>query len=205
MSVLAATPVKAGAFALAAALLLAGCGGDDAVTTEGNATASAATTSPRPNTPRSPTPTQEESVPAEESPQPTAPGDETTSAPDPDPTRPERTPPQRLTPTPDSTRTTPMTGEVPAELLDEVTADARQRAGGSRQDVQVTRAEAVTWSDGSLGCPEPGMSYTQALVNGYWVELEVAGEAFDYRLNHRGAFKLCTSPTPKPPAEPGTT
>jgi hypothetical protein len=28
------------------------------------------------------------------------------------------------------------------------------------------------WNDGSLGCPEPGMMYTQALVNGYWLIIE---------------------------------
>jgi hypothetical protein len=27
---------------------------------------------------------------------------------------------------------------------------------------EVVSAKAVTWSDGSLGCPEPGKLYTQA-------------------------------------------
>ena len=33
-------------------------------------------------------------------------------------------------------------------------------------------AAAVTWSDGSAGCPEPGMMYTQALVPGYRIVLQ---------------------------------
>jgi hypothetical protein len=36
----------------------------------------------------------------------------------------------------------------------------------------VVQAEAVTWPDGALGCPEPGIVYTQALVPGYWVVVE---------------------------------
>ena len=55
----------------------------------------------------------------------------------------------------------------------------RRRAGRCRQalrawkraDLKVLSAEAVTWSDGSLGCPEPGMMYTQALVPGYRVQI----------------------------------
>ena len=33
--------------------------------------------------------------------------------------------------------------------------------------VVLTRAEQVTWPDGSLGCPEPGRSYSQALIAGF--------------------------------------
>ncbi|HSM17345.1 MAG TPA: hypothetical protein VK845_10190 [Gemmatimonadales bacterium] len=55
----------------------------------------------------------------------------------------------------------------------------------------VLRAEAVTWQDGSLGCPEPGMAYTQALVDGYWVELMAGEETLDYRLSSEGGIKFC--------------
>lgn len=39
--------------------------------------------------------------------------------------------------------------------------------GFNADDLTVTRAESVTWSDGALGCPQPGGMYTQALVPGY--------------------------------------
>jgi hypothetical protein len=46
---------------------------------------------------------------------------------------------------------------------------ALEELGG---DARVVEARPVTWSDGALGCPEPGMMYTQALVDGYRIILE---------------------------------
>ena len=83
--------------------------------------------------------------------------------------------------------------EVPAEVLEAIVADAADRAGVEPQDVEITIAEAVTWSDGSLGCPEPGMMYTQALVPGYRVELEAAGKRYVYHASTKGSFKRCDS------------
>lgn len=47
--------------------------------------------------------------------------------------------------------------EVPSQLLEQVVAAAADRAGIEPAAVEVLTAEAVTWSDGSLGCPERGM------------------------------------------------
>ena len=60
------------------------------------------------------------------------------------------------------------------------------RAGQSpREQLVIVRAESVVWNDGSLGCPEPGMEYTQALINGYWVVIEAAGQTYDFRVDAR--------------------
>jgi hypothetical protein len=83
---------------------------------------------------------------------------------------------------------------VPDSVMRAVIADVLERTGASQDDISVTTAEAVTWNDGSLGCPEPGMSYTQALVDGYHVVLEVAGETFDYRIGSGTDPRLCESP-----------
>jgi hypothetical protein len=55
----------------------------------------------------------------------------------------------------------------------------------------VIEAAAVEWSDGSWGCPEPGMTYTQAIVNGWQVVVEAAGQTLDYRATGPGSFRLC--------------
>ncbi|MGZ8474875.1 MAG: hypothetical protein ACXWWQ_01430 [Candidatus Limnocylindria bacterium] len=89
-----------------------------------------------------------------------------------------------------------MTGEVPSDLLDEILADAAQRLGASTDDLAVTRAEAVVWNDGSLGCPVPDEMYTQALEPGYHVVIEAGAEELDYRATERGFFKLCESAGP---------
>ena len=85
----------------------------------------------------------------------------------------------------------PVTGEVPAEIMADILADAAARSGQEPEEIAVTQAAFVVWNDGSLGCPEPGMSYTMALVDGYHVILDAAGEELDYRVTAQGTFMLC--------------
>ena len=82
-------------------------------------------------------------------------------------------------------------GEVPSDLLADIKADLAGRLGIEAEAIELVQAEAVTWPDGSLGCPEPGMFYTQALVEGYRVILRAGGEEYDYRAAEQGYFKLC--------------
>jgi hypothetical protein len=87
-------------------------------------------------------------------------------------------------------------GEVPGDLLDAIVNDAAERAGIQRDEVEVLTAESVTWNDGSLGCPEPGMMYTQALVPGYRVVVEAGGEEMHFHASERGSFRFCENPKP---------
>lgn len=93
-------------------------------------------------------------------------------------------------------------GEVPAEIISNIMADiAAANDNADQGQMTVRRAEAVVFSDGSLGCPQPGEFYTMALVNGYIVEVEVNGEVYDYRVNDNGYFRLCEGGRPfVPPA-----
>lgn len=70
-------------------------------------------------------------------------------------------------------------------------ADASRRTALASSALKLARAEAVTWPDGSLGCPKPGMLYTQALVPGYRIRIQAAGRAMDYHASARGALVLC--------------
>jgi hypothetical protein len=99
------------------------------------------------------------------------------------------------TPTP-GTRTDFPTGEVPQSLFDLVLDDVLAVTGGARADVEVIKAEAVTWNDGAMGCPQPDMMYTQALVPGYQVIFSVGGKTFDYHLSDRGGYLLCENKLP---------
>lgn len=89
----------------------------------------------------------------------------------------------------------PVTGEVPEDMLAAIVADAARQTGIGEEQIEVTRAEAVTWNDGSLGCPEPDTAYTQALVDGYHVVLDVDGEPLDYRVDSAGGFRICEGPS----------
>lgn len=57
-------------------------------------------------------------------------------------------------------------------------------------------AEAVTWRDGALGCPRPGMQYTQALVDGMQVIVEAGGQQYDYRFGTGDTPRLCRPQRP---------
>lgn len=100
----------------------------------------------------------------------------------------------------------PVTGEVPPGIMEKILADLSGRTGVTGEDIQVVRAEAVVWNDGSLGCPQPGMGYIQILIQGYWVVLKVENTEFDYRVTDKGDFVLCEGGGAlpiSPPGEPG--
>ncbi len=84
-----------------------------------------------------------------------------------------------------------MSGSVPGEILQAISEDAASVTATDVSAVEVIMAKAVTWNDGSLGCPEPGKMYTQALVDGYQVVLKVADQELDYRITSGGDFRIC--------------
>ncbi|HAX24861.1 MAG TPA: hypothetical protein PLR44_11150 [Thermomicrobiales bacterium] len=59
--------------------------------------------------------------------------------------------------------------------------------------IETIRAERVTWPDGSLGCPRPGLLYTQALVRGYFIQLRAAGRDWNYHGGRGRLPRLCDS------------
>ena len=121
------------------------------------------------------------------------------------PTPPDLTQPTPVAPEPETPmppETLPPAGPVPADLFTQMAEAAAAAAGVSVAEVEVVRAESVVWNDGSLGCPEPGQMYTQALVDGYWVVLRAGGQEFDFRASQRGEFKLCPPGQGRPPLDP---
>lgn len=80
--------------------------------------------------------------------------------------------------------------QLPAERLEAIKADLRTD-GIDTAGLKVVSASAVTWNDGSLGCPEPGVAYTQALVDGMQVIVEAGGERYDYRFGKGPVPKRC--------------
>lgn len=57
-------------------------------------------------------------------------------------------------------------------------------------DVTIVSAQEKEFSDSSLGCPEPGMSYMQALTSGHQIIVEADGRRFDIRVSG-GHGKIC--------------
>lgn len=82
------------------------------------------------------------------------------------------------------------------DLIGQVRALASEEAGVEPDAFEVEVAAEVTWSDGSLGCPEPGRAYTQALVDGYWVVVTHESATFDYRAGREADFGRCIDGSP---------
>lgn len=88
----------------------------------------------------------------------------------------------------------PVTGEAPVEVLERIRADLAARTKLDTKTLKPLRDEAVTWSDGALGCPRFGELYPQLPTQGYWIVFEVGGRQYDYRVDGRGRFRLCENP-----------
>lgn len=111
------------------------------------------------------------------------------------------TPEQTVAPTtstPDSPQETPPVSDVPQSVLDQILDDASDRSGMPQEQLQIVRAEAVTWPDASLGCPEPGVMYIQVLTDGFWVEVSAGDQMLDYRGTGR-EFRFCPPGQGNPP------
>ena len=89
-------------------------------------------------------------------------------------------------------------------IVAQAIADLAARLGVPESEIAVVSHEAVMWPDGSLGCPQPGMAYTQALVEGTQTILEYEEVRYDY---HSGGGRdpfLCEGgglTVPEPPAK----
>jgi len=93
-----------------------------------------------------------------------------------------------------SSTPTPETPAPASGPVEQAKADLAKRLGVEAAQVTVVSSSEVTWPDGSLGCPEPGMNYTQALVPGSRIILESAGKQYHYHSGGSRPPFLCTNP-----------
>lgn len=80
--------------------------------------------------------------------------------------------------------------------IEQAKSDLARRLGVQAGEVKLVSSEEVTWRDGSLGCPQPGMRYTQVLINGSRIVLEAGGKRYYYHSGGRRGPFLCTNPQP---------
>jgi hypothetical protein len=121
------------------------------------------------------------------------------STPPPSTTQPPTTTPPSFSVQPSSPLSTSPRSTMPGTPVDPslpvvraAVDDLAGRLGIESDAVTVVDARAVTWPDGSLGCPQPGMLYTQVLVDGMLVILEAGGQRYEY---HGGdPLFLCEHP-----------
>lgn len=81
-----------------------------------------------------------------------------------------------------------------ANLVQQAQRDLAKRLSLPVESIELLKFEDVIWPDGSLGCPQPGMVYTQVLVEGYRILLQYGGQVYAY---HGGGDRppfLCENP-----------
>ena len=74
-------------------------------------------------------------------------------------------------------------------------ADLAQRQGIDPAQVVIAAWSPVTWNDGSIGCPQEGMGYTQVQVDGELLLLRVDTALFQYHARGGAPFAYCANPS----------
>ena len=79
--------------------------------------------------------------------------------------------------------------------------DLAARLDVDMDTISLSGATPVTWRSGALGCPKPGMSYTEALVSGIWIMMWAGNKAYRYHAITGGKPFYCPDELAEPPAE----
>ena len=88
-------------------------------------------------------------------------------------------------------------------LIDKAISDLANRLSISAVEITVLEATPVVSPDASLGCPQPGMAYTQVPEDGLLIRLQAGDQIYEY---HSGGIRdpfLCekTGKDPNPPPQ----
>ncbi len=78
--------------------------------------------------------------------------------------------------------------------INKAKADLSARLGIELDEIKLIQASNVTWPNGSLGCPQKDMSYTQALVPGVLIVLSGGSSKYQYHSGRGGDPRYCARP-----------
>jgi hypothetical protein len=104
----------------------------------------------------------------------------------------------------------PATPAIPAtadpvwhDQIAQAEQDLARRLSLDVDQIELVEVQAVVWPDGAMGCPQPGMVYTQLQQDGLLIRLRVGKVTYNYHSGgSRGPF-LCEKPAagdnPLPP------
>lgn len=82
------------------------------------------------------------------------------------------------------------------ELIERIKDDLADRLAIPVAEISLVEATQVEWSDSSLGCPEPGMSYMQVITPGYRILLQANNQTYEYHSNMNAHFVSCQDQLP---------
>jgi len=91
-------------------------------------------------------------------------------------------------------------GAMWTQQVSEAVEDLAQREGIPADTIKVREARSVDWGSSAVGCPEEGVSYTEAMVPGLWVLLEVDGVVYYYHGKNGESLFYCPTERARAPA-----
>jgi hypothetical protein len=105
-----------------------------------------------------------------------------------------------LPPQGDSTAMTPNLPTSAASGTERIIAMAKenlaQRLSIPITQINLVEIKEVEWSDSSLDCPQPGMSYLQVITPGYRILLEASETQYEYHSNRDAYVVYCDNANP---------
>lgn len=85
------------------------------------------------------------------------------------------------------------------QIADAVT-DLAARISVATDAIAVKEARSVQWGSGAMGCPKPGMNYTQAIVPGVLLLLDVNETIYHYHGREGRSLFYCPAARVRAPA-----
>jgi hypothetical protein len=89
------------------------------------------------------------------------------------------------------------------QLIDKTIADLAQELSIPASQIKFMEARKITWPDASLGCPKPGMVYSQVLTPGYVIQLQADNRVYEYHTDADQLIVFCREYPIEFPVKPG--
>lgn len=120
------------------------------------------------------------------------------------PQDPQPVPPQEMVQEPTSTPDSILPEPTQQEAVDFSSAPVNKFVDLAKNDlvktlsidsaqIDLIETQEIIWPDAALGCPKPGVFYTQGTVPGYRIRLSVAGAEYIYHTDLNGRVLQCPS------------
>lgn len=77
------------------------------------------------------------------------------------------------------------------DMVKRAMAQLAKDSGIPEAQIEVVAYEHTEWSDSSLGCPQPGLTYLTVITPGYRVILRAAGLQYEYHTNEKNMVIRC--------------
>ncbi|MFQ5596208.1 MAG: hypothetical protein ACE5HA_18860 [Anaerolineae bacterium] len=88
--------------------------------------------------------------------------------------------------------TTPQpANQASKKLVSQAMEDLAGRLSVHVDEIELVESKSVIWPDSSMGCPKPGMAYTQVQHDGLLLRLQVGDRVYEYHSGGSRPPFLC--------------